>query len=318
VLGACSRKLFLKGDLDDGGQALVQAVSGSDDVVAAVFNAIDDQIGSTNTGARIPVKAEDIAAFVPSVQNALASGRRVLLASDHGHTPFWSKDGRVGAGEAPRWRRLDGSAEAPTGFLEIPLDGLGNVKGRHAFAWKTGVYQGNPQVGFHGGCSLEEMVAPTAWLVRDGVAADEPAWWYGGTLPAPTLFQVPAPPRTPLSPIAAAPAPVAAPVPVQAELLPVETATTAQVHALGLQEAVVGSLDPSERAALLVLAQNLTVGAGELGPRVGKATARVAGFMVNLNRKLHAAGVRCFTSSPHPSRAGEQVYEWIPPARRNA
>ena len=316
VLGACSRKLFLKGDLDDGGQALVQAVSGPDDVVAAVFNAIDDQIGSTNTGARIPVNAEDIAAFVPSVQSALASSRRVLLTADHGHTPFWNKDGRVGSGEAPRWRRLDGSAEAPPGFLEIPLDGLGNIKGRHAFAWKTGAYQGNPQVGFHGGCSLEEMVAPVAWLVRDGVAADEPAWWYGGTLPAALPFQAPAPPRAPPTPVAAAPAPAA--TPVQAELLAVETPTAAQVQALGLPEAVVGSLDPSERAALLVLAQNLAVGSGELGPRVGKATSRVAGFMVNLNRKLHAKGLRCFTSSPHPSRAGEQVYEWIPPARRTA
>jgi hypothetical protein len=313
VLGACSRKLFLKGDLDDGGQALVQAMAGPDDVVAAVFNAIDDQIGSSNTGARLSVRAEDIAAFVPAVQHALAAGRRVLLATDHGHTPFWNKDGRVGAGEAPRWRRLEGSAEAPMGFLEIPLDGLGNVQGRHAFAWKTGVYQGNPQVGFHGGCSLEEMVAPVAWLVRDGVAADEPSWWYGGTLPAPS--------RMPM--IAAAPAPTVSaapplPTPVQAELLPIETASAAQVRALGLPEPVIASLDPSERAALLVLAQNLTVASGELGPRIGKATSRVAGFMVSLNRKLHERGLRCFTSSPHPSRAGEQVYEWIPPARRNA
>lgn len=315
ALGSSTRKLFLKGDLDDGGQGLVQALSGPDDVIAAVFNAIDDQIGSSNTGARISVRCEDIAAFVPAIQKALASGRRVLLASDHGHTPFWSKDGRVGAGEAPRWRRIDGSTEAPAGFIEIPLDGLGNLQGRHAFAWKTGAYQGNPQVGFHGGCSLEEMVAPVAWLVRDGVPADEPAWWFGGAAPAPAPVAVQ--PRTQV-PGVAPPAFAPSPAPVQTEFLPIETASEAQVAALGLSEAVASVLDPPERAALLVLAQNLTVASSELGPRIGKPTARVAGFMVTLNRKLHTAGLRCFIASPHPSRAGEQVYEWIPPARRNA
>ena len=33
---------------------------------------------------------------------------------------------------------------------------------------------------FHGGCSLEEVVVPLAWIEQDGLYADEPAWWFGG------------------------------------------------------------------------------------------------------------------------------------------
>ena len=309
ALGTRTRKLFLKADLADGGQALIESLRGSDVAVAAVFNAIDDQIGSSNTGARLQVKAEDIAGLIPSLQAALASGRRVLLAADHGHTPFWSKEGRVGSGDAPRWRKLEGAEAPPTGFIEIDLHGLGNVSGRHAFAWKTGAYQGNPQVGFHGGCSLEEMVAPVAWLVRDGVQPDDPAWWYGGVTP--TWQSIAAPALLPPS----APPSLAAVPPRQVELIPTADAVTAGTAGLGLSDAVLALLDPSERAALVLLSQNLTAQASELGPRLGKKTARVPGFMTVLKRKLHGAGVVCFESSPLPS--GEPVYRWIPPAGRN-
>ncbi len=69
----------------------------------------------------------------------------------------------------------------PGGFIEIDLADLGGAAGRYAFAWRMSVYRGMPQVGYHGGCSLEELVVPMAWLVDDGVPADEPLWWYGGS-----------------------------------------------------------------------------------------------------------------------------------------
>lgn len=307
ALGKRSRRLLLKADLADGGQALIEALRGVEDVVAAVFNAIDDQIGSSNTGARLQVKAEEIAGLIPSLRAALDAGRRVLLAADHGHTPFWSKEDRVGAGEAPRWRKLANGEAPPPGFQEIDLHGLGNVQGRHAFAWKTGAYQGNPQVGFHGGCSLEEMVTPVAWLVRDGVLADDPAWWFGGVAPA-----APAPAPVVL-PIAAKPTQPIAP-PSQVELLPSADAVTAGTAALGLADEVLALLDGSEKAALVLLSQNLTAQASELGPKLGRPTARIPGFMTVLKRKLHGAGVVCFESDPLPS--GEPVYRWIPPAGR--
>jgi hypothetical protein len=311
VLGARTRRLFLKADLADGGQSLLESLGGPDDVVGAVFNAIDDQIGSTNTGARLQVKAEEIAGLIPSLRAALKAGRRVLLAADHGHTPFWSKDDRVGGGEAPRWRKLEGNEPPTPGFLEIDLHGLGNVQGRHAFAWKTGAYQGNPQVGFHGGCSLEEMVAPVAWLVRDGVQADDPAWWYGGGTPTAQQPVLAVPARV----APTLPPPPSVPAAQQVELIPTIDSVAAGVAGLGLPEAVLSLLDGAERAALVVLAQNLTAQASELGPKLGKPTARIPGFMTMLKRKLFTAGVVCFESTPLPS--GEPVYRWIPPAARN-
>ena len=181
ALGTRSRKLFLKGDLADGGEGLFAALRNPElDVVAVVFNAVDDQIGSSNTGAAVTVRAGEISAFMPSLAEAFRARRRVLVTADHGHTPFWGKDMRVSEGMSARYRTLGPTEAAPPGFLEIDDGGLGGGPGRKAFAWKMGAYQGQPQVGFHGGCSLEEMVVPLAWIVEGGVAADEPSWWYGG------------------------------------------------------------------------------------------------------------------------------------------
>jgi len=45
------------------------------DVVAAVFNAVDDQIGSSNTGATVKLAPENITAFKPALRAALKAGR---------------------------------------------------------------------------------------------------------------------------------------------------------------------------------------------------------------------------------------------------
>ncbi len=301
LLAKRSRRLFLKGDLADGGQALIEALMGPLDVVAAVFNAIDDQIGSSNTGARLQVKAEEIAGLIPSFHAALAAGRRLLLAADHGHTPFWSKDGRVGAGEAPRWRKLERGEEPPAGFIEVDLHGLGNVEGRHAFAWKTGAYQGNPQVGFHGGCSLEEMVAPVAWLVRDGVLADEPAWWYGGG-----TFPVAEPARrAPDHPPARAPA--STPLPTLRPQLDMFDAAS-RAAALPLSKEVLDALSAEARTILVLLRENGSLRSSELAKRLSKAPPRINGLLAQVRRTLHAAGFELFHAEVLPN--GETLYRY--------
>src|SRR5213592_466255 len=86
---------------------------------------------------------------------------------------------RAGEGATPRFVPLAAGATAPQGFLEIDVGGLGGPPERRAFAWRSGAYLGGPQVGFHGGCGLEEVIVPLAWIERDGLHADEPTWWYG-------------------------------------------------------------------------------------------------------------------------------------------
>jgi hypothetical protein len=182
VLGGIERRLFLKAHLADGGVALREAIGDANvRIVVAVFNAIDDRIGSSATGTPLDVRLDQIAAFLPAVRAALDAGRKVLVVADHGHTPFESTALRVGAGPTPRFCELAPGETAPEGFVEIDLGGLGGAKARQAFAWRMSAYRGQPQAGFHGGCSLEEMVVPMGWLVPDGLPADEPGWWFGGT-----------------------------------------------------------------------------------------------------------------------------------------
>ncbi|MCK8498039.1 BREX-2 system phosphatase PglZ [Myxococcus fulvus] len=308
ALGARTRRLFLKGDLADGAQALLAALRDpSLEVVSAVFNAVDDQIGSGNTGAAFRVHAKDIAGFIPSLKTALSANRRVLVTADHGHTPYWTRELHAGPGASARWCELPAEAEPPEGFMALDLEGLGGTPGRKAFAWKMGVHQGGPQVGFHGGCSLEEMVVPLAWLGRQGVAADEPAWWLGRSRPQVVEVARPASP----------PKPAAAAVPSrqQGDLFDARatvSAVAAGAATLGLAENVLALLDAAERAALVVLAQNGSARGMDLAPRIGKPVGRVAGFMTQLNRKLHRVGVTFFKTETLPT--GDVQYHHIPQA----
>ncbi|SEN18603.1 PglZ domain-containing protein [Stigmatella aurantiaca] len=312
ALGARSRRLFLKGDLADGAQALLAALrEPALEVVAAVFNAVDDQIGSANTGAAFRVHGRDIAGFIPSLKAALGAGRRVLLTADHGHTPYWTRELHVGPGASARWCELPAGAMPADGFIALDLEGLGGTPGRKAFAWKMGVHQGAPQVGFHGGCGLEEMVVPLAWLGRQGVAADEPAWWLGRTRPQPVEVA-----RLESRPVPAPkPAAVAVPSRLQGDLFDARAtvaAVAAGATALGVAENVLALLDAAERAALVVLAQNGSARGMDLAPRIGKPVGRVAGFMTQLHRKLHRVGVAFFKAETLPT--GDVQYHHIPQA----
>lgn len=310
-LGGRSRRLFLKGDLGDHGQALISALGDESlAVVAAVFNAVDDQISSANTGAAVSVRAKEIAAFVPSLQAALAAGRRVVVTADHGYTPFWGKSLRVSEGSSARYRLLEKGEPVPEGFLEIDDGGLGGQPGRKAFAWKMGVYQGQPQVGFHGGCSLEEMVVPLAELVKGGVAADEPAWWYGGASGRPAVAAKVAPPPEPAP--AVAPVRAAPPKPVQGKLFPPEREEqlAAILERLGLPEGLRGQLDVSERAALAVVFESRSARISEIAATLGRPVGRVPGLMSRLLKKLHEGGFACLRRQALPD--GEEQYLYVP------
>ena len=306
------RRVFLKGDLADGCRALREALQGDQDVVAAVFNAVDDQIGSANTGAQLSVRAEAISGFGPSLRTALEAKRRVLFVADHGHSPFLSKELRVGNHSTPRYVELEEGQPVPEGFLEIDLDGLGGSPGRKAFAWKLGAYQGSPQVGFHGGCSLEEMVVPLAWLAHRGVQADEPGWWYGrAEQPVEAATTAPKPRPAPLAAEQTrAPTPPAQAQQNLFEPRPEVELLAARIGRLRIPEAVVAGLDTAERAALVVLAENASVRARDLAPKLGKPAGRIAGFMTRLNRRLHQSGIESFRAEVLPS--GEAQYHHVP------
>ena len=299
-----SRRLFLKRDLTDGGQELLRTLrDDSVDVIATVFNAVDDQIGSSNTGALLQLTPETIVGFKPSLKAALEAGRRVLITADHGHSPFVNKELRRGKASTPRFTELKAGEKAPDGFLEIDVAGLGGPPAKRAFAWESGVYLGSQQVGFHGGCSLEEMVVPLAWLRQHGLAADEPAWWFGfGVIP-----DAPQPPRPAKLPVST-PAPER-PAPQYDLFDPSDKADS-----LPLSEGVLGKLSNDEKAVLVLIKENGEARATELAQRLNKNPGRLNGLLAKLRRTLHAAGVVLYTSERLPS--GETLYRYKEPGEQ--
>jgi len=303
ALGNRTRKLFLKGDLGDGGQGLLSALEDdSVSVVSVVFNAVDDQIGSSNTGATVKIAPEDITAFKPALRVALRSRRRVLVTADHGHSPYVEKSLRSGNGKTPRYLALGKHDPIPDGFMEVDVAGLGGPPERRAFAWRTGVYLGGPQVGFHGGCSLEEVVVPLAWIERDGLHADEPAWWFG---------------RGVLAGFSSAVKPVQGPIVTPLPSDQIQTAPAKQrslfdpadrADSLPLPAEVLTRLSADEKCILVLLRDTGSARASELADRLNKNPGRLNGLMRALRRTLHAEGHVLFTDEVLSS--GETMYRY--------
>ncbi|MFC1482324.1 BREX-2 system phosphatase PglZ [Myxococcota bacterium] len=307
ALGGRTRRLFLKGDLADGGQALLQTLEDeSTTVVAAVFNAVDDQIGSSNTGATVRLLPEDIVGFKPSLQMAVRAGRHVLITADHGHSPFVDKSLRSGAGKAARYMAMTKGDAPPEGFMEIDVGALGGPPERRAFAWRLGAYFGNPQVGFHGGCGLEEMAVPLAWLESDGMHADEPSWWFGRGVLLEPREQRPADP------------PIVTPLP--SDELVSETKKPQlslfnpeeKAASLGLSAATLRRLSSDQKAVLVLLKENGSARASELAERLAKNPGRLNGLMRTLRRTLYSEELVLFSDEVLPS--GETLYRYQPPA----
>ncbi len=311
ALGQRTRRLFLKGDLEDGGAELRRALAdASVEVVAAVFNQIDDLIGGHATGAASRLAPRDLAGFVPALHAAFDAGRNVLVVADHGHTPFLGKERGVGAGATARWCTLAEGESAPEGFLEVDVEGLGGPPGRKAFAWKVGAYRGKPHVGFHGGCGLEELVVPLAWLERgaDATGADLPTWWYGGEARSEDLDIEPQGDLPKPKPTPRAKRPPAGQLDMY-DVRRTQQAISANAdRRLPLGAEVVAQLDEAEKALLLILFENGTATVGELAKVQGRSPARVNGFMIKLRRKLFGLGEPCFDSAPLDH--GETQYRW--------
>lgn len=303
ALGQRTRRLFLKADLADGGQALLSALEDeSISVVSAVFNAVDDQIGSANTGATVKLAPEDITAFTPALQVALKARRRVLVTADHGHSPYVDKSLRAGNGKTPRYVALGKHDAVPDGFIELDVAGLGGPPERRAFAWRSGAYLGGPQVGFHGGCGLEEVVVPLSWIERDGLHADEPSWWYGrGTLAEIRLEARPVQP------------PIVTPLPSD-EIPPKPTTQLSlfnpadKADSLPLPAALIDKLSLDEKTILVLLRETGSARASELAERLKKNPGRLNGLMRALRRMLHAEGHVLFSDEVLAS--GETMYRY--------
>ncbi len=174
------RKLFLKGDLGDGGSALVETLAApraAFDLVAVVFNDVDDAIASKEHGV-LPERTLERCtnAFREGLLAAVENGWRVVLTADHGHTPYRQPDRKAATVHA-RFSLLAPGETPPEGTVVFER-GTG-LPFRLAALHALGAHAGPQHLGYHGGVSLEEMFVPLAFF-EPGVAREPllpPLWW---------------------------------------------------------------------------------------------------------------------------------------------
>jgi hypothetical protein len=194
ALGSVSRRLFLKGELGDGTPLLNALATGTERLVAVVFNAVDDALSSKETTALprfdfggLGVRAGEVLAA------ARAAGFTVLVTADHGHTPcLGGFGGQRKASPGSVGARFGAAVEGDSvAFDRGPLP----VRPLHLLT-RMGTWHGTQHRGFHGGAALEEVFVPLAFLALEGDDAGPgsvatgrpraPAWYWQSPAPEPT------------------------------------------------------------------------------------------------------------------------------------
>jgi hypothetical protein len=169
-------------------------------VVAVVINAIDDALKGNPT-TRHAWEIDTIRALADLLEKARASGRAVMLASDHGHVPSDLLDVRgTPMGGGARWRPLASESDEVHDFeVAFPAGRVWAPKGAWGVALladDTARWGPSTHSGEHGGATLAEVVAPCVLVGSEdlqGPIPDEalnirppyvPAWWHLAVVPA--------------------------------------------------------------------------------------------------------------------------------------
>lgn len=187
TLGAV--ELFHKGGLDASrpGFALAEATrqaiadTARYKLVGCVLNTIDDALDRTDPGGT-DWTAETVKHLAPLLRAARASGRLVVITSDHGHVVERRAGTQRGIGLGGRYRAASGPAEPD----EVLVDGPRVLTPDHraVLAVNERLRYGPLKAGYHGGAAPAEVVVPVALLAPASLAHDltaapvaEPAWW---------------------------------------------------------------------------------------------------------------------------------------------
>lgn len=204
VPGAAAPRLFLGGEghLRDGSldpRAREQIERREERVVALVLNAIDESL-KTDPQQEHLWKVESIRSLPDLLAAARASGRAVVLASDHGHVAgdLQGKSARLGEDRGGgRWRPLDGAGFDPAYEVALRSEEAWRPRGAEGvvmLADDQHSYSARRSWGDHGGATLAEVVTPLLMIGWDGMAREiqedgaaevyqlrpvsRPRWWH--------------------------------------------------------------------------------------------------------------------------------------------
>lgn len=165
-------------------------------VVGAVVNAVDDHLARSGQF-EVSWNLDSLRALAPLLEAALRARRTVVLASDHGHLLEVETRlvGSEGGGE--RWQ--SGARAPQPGELRFAGARLAGLGLEPVLApWSEALRYAPRKTGYHGGATLQEMLAPLVVLAPAGqpltglreVPLAPPPWW---TPPRPAAPRAPAP-----------------------------------------------------------------------------------------------------------------------------
>ncbi|WP_327588227.1 BREX-2 system phosphatase PglZ [Nonomuraea sp. NBC_00507] len=208
--GDPAARLFHKDDLrTPGGHSLDPdiraAVEGQARIVGVVLNTIDDALDKMDPGGITWTRAQ-ITHLIALSEAAKATGRTLILTSDHGHV-IERDSTLVKGGDSARWR----PASTPAGEGEILLEGRRVLLGGGTIVtpWLEQLRYTGKRAGYHGGVSAAEVAIPFAVFTAapvDEIAgwrpapAQEPTWWHTPltlTAPLPATKKGSRPPKQP-------------------------------------------------------------------------------------------------------------------------
>ena len=190
--------LFHKDEVGSSGADLSEALRlavGKNErkIVGVVLNVIDDSLGGPEQRS-FRWNLHDIPVLQALLSEAKSAGRVVVLASDHGHVlDHGSKLSRK-ADSADRWRPATGDDSLAADELLVKGARV-LVEGSRLIApfSETLRYTANRRLGYHGGLTSQECVAPIAVLAPalmdiegwEILPETPPDWWFEGEVDTP-------------------------------------------------------------------------------------------------------------------------------------
>ncbi len=172
-------ELFHKAELQEPGSGgLAPAVRATiaeskHKVVAAVINAVDDQLGS-NAQLSVRWNVEQVGLLRQILEAAREAGRVVVLTSDHGHVLDHAMSYRKSTSDAERYKSADEAVE--TGEVAVQGARVLQPGGKAVLPWSETVRYSKEKMGYHGGASLQEVVIPLGVFRSADNAADLAGW----------------------------------------------------------------------------------------------------------------------------------------------
>ncbi len=280
--------------IDDGVRRAVEETTHR--VVGVVLNAVDDHLLK---GEQLNIRWErgQLRGLEILLNLAKASGRAVVLCSDHGHILDNQTEERTAEG-GERWRVAKGQPLSDE--LEVHGSRVLAGDGKLIAPITEKVRFGFKKNGYHGGLTPQEMVAPVAVLHRPNmdlegwvpVPADVPAWW-DDPLAGDAPVQASAPRQGDLF----APQPASAPMPARAPA-PVWIAKLLESDLYKAQLNLVRRNPPPNEQVAKVLAALEERGGKMTQVALARAIAypemRMAGLVASLQRLLNVDGYSVF------------------------